>query len=426
MNFENEITIKNPNLHYSCGYHDLSPFSPDEKYLVFCSINTKYFHDEIIFSKNNVFVEIKLFEIDTKKITFLYKTKCYCSEQGVRINWLDNKRITINSLDEDKFPQFIILNVENKVIEKIIKNYFCHQIAGLQKEICMSIDYSQIHNDWPSYGFYHKYTELQTRNTLNIFDWKKNDLLHRFNLKDLESYKKYNYGFIGHPSISENGSGILFMHRIPIEDIVYSWLYYVDLNSLKIRLITEEKVTHYTWIKNNKFLIYQRLLPKFIKSKRIKKYNLENYGASKSKILKSKLYTKFKLLNSLKQLLKNILGKISSGFVIYEFENEKMHKRLITLNLLGIDCHPSYSEIKKKIYLDSYPNKYKNVEIYSINLKRPFFAKKEKVLNGEWKTNVGKLDAHIRISEKGNYFCIDYVFKKIRSIKVFKLNNNKL
>ena len=123
----------------------------------------------------------------------------------MRINWIDNRRITINSLDENKLPQFIILNIENKKIEKIVKNYFCHQITGLRKELCMSIDYAEIHSAWPSYGFYHKHTKLQSRNSLNIFNWKTNQLLHRFNLKDLESYKKYNIGFLAHASMSENG-----------------------------------------------------------------------------------------------------------------------------------------------------------------------------------------------------------------------------
>ena len=196
------------------------------------------------------------------------------------------------------------------------------------------------------------------------------------------------------------------MHRIPIEDIIYSWLYYVDLRSRKIKLITEEKVTHYTWINNNKFLIYQRLLPKFIKSKRIKKYNTEINGISKSKVNKSSRRNKIKFLNSLKYFLKNILGRISSGFVIYEVKNQKIQKRLISFNLLGIDCHPFYSVNHNKIYLDSYPNKNKDVEIYSIDLKKSLFAKKEKILKGEWKTNLGKLDAHLRVSQNGNIFVL--------------------
>ena len=44
----------------------------------------------------------------------------------------------------------------------------------------------------------------------------------------------------------ENGQKILFMHRIPIGKIVYSYLYYVDLNTKIIKLLTEEKVTHFT------------------------------------------------------------------------------------------------------------------------------------------------------------------------------------
>ncbi len=419
MKFDKEFIINNNKYHYSCGYHDLNPFSPDERYLVFCSINSTDFQREIIFSKDSVLVDINLFEIETKKITFLYKTKCYTSEQGVRINWIDNKRITINNLDEKKLPQFIVFNIENKNVEKVIKNYFCHQIAGLQKEICISIDYSQIHIDWPSYGFYHKHSKLQTKGSLNIFNWKENTLIHRFNLKDLESFKRYNKGFIGHPSISENGKRILFMHRIRVENIIYSWLYYVDLDSLKIKLITEEKVTHLTWINNDKFLIYQRLLPKFITSKRIQNNNIKLFNIAKPTVSKLNIKKQSILIN----ILKRLFSKFSSGFVLYEIDNQNIRKNLISLNLLGTDCHPFFSSTKGKIYLDSYPNKKKDVEIYSIDLKKPLFAKKEKILKGVWETNIGKLDAHVRVSANGNYFCIDDIFNKMRSIKIFKFNN---
>tara|TARA_B100001248_G_C27391248_1_gene462466 strand:+ start:46 stop:1317 length:1272 start_codon:yes stop_codon:yes gene_type:complete len=423
MYVENEILINNPYSHYSCGYHDLSPFSPDAKYLVFCSINTRDFKTSVVFSKNNTYVDINLFEIDTKRITFLYKTKCYTTEQGVRINWIDNKRITINDLDKNKIPQFIIYNVESMKIERVVSNYFCHQIAGLKKELCVSFDYSQIHNDWPSYGFHHNHSKLQTENSLNIFNWQTNTLLHRFNLIDLESYKKYNCGFIVHPSISNDGKKIIFMHRIPIEDIIYSWLYYVDLNSLKLHLITEEKVTHFTWINNDQFLIYQRLFPKFIKEKRIKNYQHKNikrsFYISKPVIanLKNRGFLK------LKNFLKKFIAKISSGFVIYNTKNKRIKGKLISLNLLGIDGHPFFNRKKNKIYLDTYPNRNKFVEIYSIDLKKPLFAKKEKVLKGDWETKIGKLDAHLRVSEKGNFICIDEIFKQIRSIKIFKIDN---
>ncbi len=423
MKIKKEILIKNSNYHYSCGYHDLSPFSPNEKYLIFCSIKTENYKQSIVFSRNSVFVNIILFEINTKKKTFLYKTKCYTTEQGVRINWIDNKRITINSLDENNNPEFVIFNIETLKVEKIIKNYFCHQIAGLDKEYCISFDYSSIQKMWPSYGFYHKLTEFQPQNSLNIFNWKEDKLLHRFNLFDLKSYKKYKNGFIVHPSISENGKKIIFMHRIPINEILYSWLYYVDLESLKIKLITEEKVSHFAWISNDSFLVYQRLLPKFIKSRRIRKYN-KNFTINKISSLKtksSKHYKKIRFVDSFKRLL----AKLSSGFVLNNVTNSKVKKKLISLNLLGIDCHPFYDSVRNKIYLDSYPNKNNHVEIYSIDLNNPTIANKEKSLKGDWKTNIGKVDAHLRVSTMGNYICSDHIFKKRRSIKIFKLNDPK-
>ena len=421
MNIENEILIKNSKYHNSCGYHDLSPFSPDEKHLIFCSIKTQNYKENIIFSKEHISVNINLFNIKAKKITFLYETNCYTTEQGVRINWIDNKRITINSLDKNNNPEFVIFNIETSKVEKIIKNYFCHQIAGLKKELCISFDYSSIQKMWPSYGFHHKSTKYQPKNSLNIFNWKTNQLIHRFNLFDLKSYKKYKDGFIVHPSISKDGKKIIFMHRIPINKLLYSWLYYVDLESLKVNLITEEKVSHFAWINNDSFIIYQRLLPKFIKSKRIRNYNKNQKinTISSLKPIASNFQKKIKIFD----LLKFFLAKFSSGFVIYNVNNSKVKKKLVSLNLLGIDCHPFFDNVRNKLFLDSYPNKSNEVGIYSINLKNPFFAKKEKFLIGDWLTNLGKVDAHIRVSSMGNYICIDDVLKKRRSIKIFKIKN---
>ena len=421
MYFEKEIIIKNSNSHYSCGYHDICPFSPNEKYLVFCSIDSKYLKKNKLFTKNNIFVDINLYELATKKITFLYKTKCYTYEQGVRINWIDNKRITINNLNQNNIPQFVIFNLQIMKIEKTIENYFCHQIAGLDKEKCVSFDYSEIQKQWPSYGFHHGHTKYQPKNSLNIFNWKTNTLLHRFKLEDLESYKNFKDGFIVHPSISENGKKIIFMHRILINDILYSWLYHADLDNLNITLITEEKVSHFTWIGNENFLIFQRLLPKYLKSKRLKNFksNSKSHKIFELKNKSSKNIKKFKFLN----LIRNSLAKLSSGFVIYKVNGKKIKKKLISLNLLGIDCHPFFDKCKNKIYLDSYPNKNNSIGIYSVNLKKPFFAKKEMFFQGDWETNIGKVDAHLRVSGLGNYICIDDIIEKRRSIKILNIRN---
>ena len=62
------FNIYNLDENHSCGYHDLSPFSPDEKYLAFCSIPTFDFHEKIIFSKDLVNVDIKIINLDNFQI----------------------------------------------------------------------------------------------------------------------------------------------------------------------------------------------------------------------------------------------------------------------------------------------------------------------------------------------------------------------
>ena len=103
-------------------------------------------------------------------------------------------------------------------------------------------------------------------------------------------------------------------------------------------MITEEKVSHFAWINNDSFIIYHRLLPKFIKSKRIRNYNKNQKinTISSLKPIASNFQKKIKIFD----LIKFFLAKFSSGFVIYNVNNSKVKKKLVSLNLLGIDCHP--------------------------------------------------------------------------------------
>ena len=42
MKFEKELIINNSDFHYSCGYHDLTPFSPNERFLVFAQLIPRF------------------------------------------------------------------------------------------------------------------------------------------------------------------------------------------------------------------------------------------------------------------------------------------------------------------------------------------------------------------------------------------------
>ena len=417
-NWSNFYNISNPDINHSCGYHDISPFSPDEKHLVFCSVSSKEFHENKIFSKNNLEVYVNIISLDDLKIKNIFKSKCYTLEQGIRINWIDNIRITINGIDKNKLPEFTIFNIKEMKIEKVIKNYFCHQISGDNNQFCTSLDYSNIHKVWPSYGFNHEETLSQPSNTLNVYNWKKNKLVFRVNIEQLESYKKYNEGFIIHPTMSKDGENLLFMHRLCFGNILYSWLYLVNFESGLIKLITEEKVSHFTWINNDKFLLFQRLIPRILKKRRLElnlKLSQNSNKDSLSKNIKSKKHI------ILYRMFKKTFQRISSGFVLYKIKSDKINKKLVSFNLLGIDCHPFYSHSKKKIFLDSYPDKKKFVNIFSFNIDKPFLAEKEMKISGDWETHIGKVDAHIRFSSKSNFACIDGVLKKRRFIKIFKI-----
>jgi len=415
------FNIYNSYENHSCGYHDLSPFSPNEKYMVFCSLASSNFKEKIIFSKDLVNVDINLINLNNFQIKKIFNSKCYSLEQGVRINWIDNKRISINILDDFKYPKFIILNIISGKIEKIIKNYFAHQLTGNKKEICTSLDYSTIRDYWTSYGFYHKATKFQPRNSLNVYNWVQNKLLFRIYLNQLDSYRKLKDGYIIHPTMSEDGKKLLFMHRINLKNILYSWIYLADIETDKINLITEEKVSHFTWINNDKFLLFQRIVPGIIKKRRLE-FTHGNIKNLNKKSFPINNINKKNIIFS--RMLKLFIQRISSGFVLYTINKNKIIKKVISLNLFGIDCHPFYAHSKNKIFLDSYPDNKSKVNIFSINLNNKLFAKKEMQISGDWETHIGKVDAHIRFSPKSNYACIDSVFKKVRIVKIFKITNS--
>ena len=189
-----------------------------------------------------------------------------------------------------------------------------------------------------------------------------------------------------------------------------------DIEKNEINLITEEKISHFTWISNDKFLLFQRLLPKNKKNK-VKLLHRRRKD-SESQPLGINTFNKIIVLNMLKVFFKRIFW-----FVLYKIKSNKIKRKIISFNLLGIDCHPFYNDKLNKLFLDSYPNDKKKINIFSINLNNKFFDKKEIQILGNWETCIGKVDAHIRLSENSNYACIDSVFKKVRVVKIFKISN---
>ena len=62
-------------------------------------------------------------------------------------------------------------------IKRRLEGFFAHQLAGEQKNICLSLDYSSIAKEWPSYGFKHSESSLQLKNTINIINCANNQLI---------------------------------------------------------------------------------------------------------------------------------------------------------------------------------------------------------------------------------------------------------
>ena len=120
INHNAEIIASTPkNFDHSVGFHDIRPFNKfDDKLMVL----HRYPLNNLGFLEDETNIDICLWDYHNSRIDKIDTTAAWSWEQGSRLQWLNEKEIIYNKIDDGKLIS-CIYNIEKKK-RKNLKNPF--------------------------------------------------------------------------------------------------------------------------------------------------------------------------------------------------------------------------------------------------------------------------------------------------------------
>ena len=183
--------------------------------------------------------------------------------------------------------------------------------------------------------------------------------------------------YINHISISPDGKHFIFFHVWQLEN-EYHWktrLYVSDIKGKELKLLeSKHKVSHYTWKNNEEILIT-------CYDNKIQYYAIYN------------IHTK--------------------------------EKKIVNIESLNLDGHPTFFKNKELIISDTYPKKYNYQTLYIHNLKKNENRELLRLYSDPRMYGEKRCDLHPRLSPSEKYIICDSTFESgLRKIILIKNENN--
>ncbi len=371
---------------YFFGFHDVSPFSPDNKKVLVHKI---------------LFQELRMpLPNDTVEIGYLhgenfsnYKpisiSKAWNWHKGSRLQWLGCD----NLIHNDYFQDTIVSKIIN--VNDGTHNYLSYPIDTISKngKIASSFNYDRLEHLMPGYGYRQHLDETipienaPSDDGLYIIDLKSGsqDLL--IDLNELRaSWEGFNetkyYHFVTHTEFNNSSDKIFFLHRVVDRSNLlkrFSRLICIDLSSKELHIApTDGMVSHFHVNSRDQVIAYCSI------NNESAHYFFSNYK-----------------MNEFKNVSFN--SKINSDGHQYFFHENP--QQFVT------DTYPDKTRYSSLNVVDIMK---KNVE-QIINIKSPVKYRPKDIYT-HW-----SCDLHPRVSSDDKYICFDSTHSMVRSINFLKL-----
>lgn len=368
---------------YFFGFHDVSPFSYDEKYILSNKLNI-----ELRMPNNEDALTVGYWDKNFENYIELSDTYAWNYHKGCRLQWCGEKshNCIFNNVENNKLIANII-SIDTNEIKKI--DYAIDTVSP-NGMFATSFSYERLNRYMPGYGYNYSDEACFEENTSNktglfLIDIKNNTRklivsLEQLSKIEYEDTMKNAHHYVTHTEFSPDGERIAFLHRWTYEDPNkrYTRLVTCKLDGSDIYVSnTTGMVSHYDWNEEYGILAYCRV--------------------------------------------NNIDGH-------YIFPTYKMDKSYRVAEKLNSDGHQSYIPNSKYFITDTYPDKYRYSKLYLCNIesKDTKLIVDVKSYKKFQSPNVYKhwaCDLHPRVSPLGNYVCFDSVYPGKRALCIMPIKD---
>lgn len=359
---------------YFFGYYDKTPWSYDDKKMIFIRTNSACHQVESAEK-----AEIILYDLKNDTETVIGVTNSWNVQQGCMLQWLDKEKIIYNKYIDDKYKS-VIYNVSSKR-ERII-DYPVYSVSSNGK-FAINLDFNRLHSLRPGYGY------------CNQKDIKINDNMDSFAINYVDLQKNKEYGILTYNEIIE------FKKNDTMKNAIHK------VNHIMISPNFKRFMFLHRWFKNGKK--YTRLLTVDVDGKNM--YELLNEG------MVSHCYWKNE-----KEIIAFAHTKLyGNSYVLLKDESQERKELWPELKR---DGHPSYNVNNKLFTTDTYPDKCRISHLYIMNENN--VKEIGSIYNSFRFDNLNRCDLHPRWNRSGNKICIDGAPENTRKIFVVDVPNFKI
>ena len=233
--------------HTFFGYYDKSSFSKSGHLLTHVVTN------------NTCSIYIKTASGEMVKVA---ETEAWNWQQGAMATWLNDECIGFNDIVDEQ-TVFCIYSLKQRRIMHTHNDPL--QSYSSIKNIYASISYEKLNSLRPEYG-YEKLTNKDCDNNegIKILKAFSGKCIHDIKLDEIISFlglsDKVENSKLNHCQFSPSGNLVLFMYRTFRNNGKYSYLLAWDYENNKlIKLMDDRIVSHYSWIDDNKIIVWGRV-----------------------------------------------------------------------------------------------------------------------------------------------------------------------
>lgn len=372
------IQISSDNVDHNFGYYDKSPWSFDQKYMIYLAPKNA--------GNNYVLkdaVPIILYDCGLGKERILTYTHVWNSQQGCMLQWLGpdfSSKILFNDFRDGKYCSVIYFleNGEERVLKKPVYT------VSADGKTAITLDFSRLNTFRPGYG-YCNIEDITAQDKIPDLPcmWKldiENDVVEElpFSYKTLSEWKphesmKKGYHKVNHIMLNPSATRIMFIHRWIIEGVTYHRLLTCNIDGSDMYvLIDDGMVSHNNWKDDDTIISY--------------------------------CYSKY------------------DGEAYHILHDKTQYRESIRKDILTADGHPSYSPNGKYIITDTYPNWKRKQELYLIRVSDAKVKRIGNIYSNIRFINEIRCDLHPRWNYNSREVCIDGANKKYRQLFVIKID----
>ncbi|WP_319518087.1 glycosyltransferase family 2 protein [uncultured Martelella sp.] len=331
---------------YFFGFHDVSPWSPDDTRLLLHRIDP----DIRRMPRPEDRAEILLWDYASGSIDVVGETTCWNFQQGARAMWVPGRQMTLlyNKRVGDKPGCEIVDLVTGE------RRQLPHAVGSIAPcgTYAMAPNFGRLGALWKAYG----YSGFESAaddiaqpedDGLWRIDLESGERQLLFSIRALVSASENSVSadtkvFVTHVSFNREGTRIVFMLRFFSKDhALYSLIYSATADGRDLKLLAQEKISHFDWIDEDNIVIWMRKGSKGLAA------------ARKSGLLASPF------VRPLVNIARKFRGRLK-GMVLnesYFLMSTKTGERTpFMAGTLPQDGHPMISPDRKWMIVDEYPH----------------------------------------------------------------------